>query len=546
MLTSQYNHPIEEFDAIVVGAGFSGMYMLHKLRQEGYSVKVYDIAEDVGGVWYWNRYPGARCDSESIYYNYTFSEELYKGWTWSSRYATQGEILNYLNYVADQLDLRRDIQFKTRVNVARYDEQIDKWIIQLDDGSTKIAKYFISGVGCLSAANVPKIKGLNNYKGEWYHTGNWPHEGVHFEGKRVGVIGTGSSGIQSIPVIAEVAEKVVVFQRTPQFSIPARNHDYDEDFIVKVKTRFKEIREQMRNSLSGLPIPRGTKSALDDTPEARQKKFEEAWAKGGQYISNTYNDLTINPKSNETVSEFVRSKIKEQIKDPNVAQKLLPTYYFGTKRPVLDTNYYQTYNRENVTLVDVKNDPIVEITESGVRTQNDEYDVDMLVFATGYDAMIGALMKINIIGRNGVTLKERWDNGAQVQTYLGLSVDGFPNMFMITGPESPSVLSNVPISIEQHVEWITDCLLYCREQNVQTIEANSESVEEWSKHCREVAERTLFVQTASWYTGANIDGKPQSFPIYLGGVAPYRKICDEIATNNYRGYKLNRYSENLI
>jgi cation diffusion facilitator CzcD-associated flavoprotein CzcO len=527
-----------EFDAIVLGAGFSGLYMLYRLREAGFSTRVYEAGEGVGGVWYWNRYPGARCDSESIYYNYTFSEELYKEWTWSSRYPEQAEILQYLNFVADKFDLRRDIQFQTRITAAQYDESNHKWRIQMDNGAIVSAKYFITAVGCISSANIPSIKGLDNFQGEWYHTGHWPHEKVEFTGKRVGVIGTGSSGIQAIPVIAEEAEHLTVFQRTPQYSVPARNRPYNEEFIHQAKANFHELKREMRESLRGFPGKPGERSALEVTPEERQAAYEAAWEAGGLGVRSLYKDLLDDEAANNTVSEFIRSKIREVVHDPNVSEKLMPTYYFATKRPVIDTNYFETYNRENVKLVDLRRAPIEEITPKGLRTADGEYELDTIVFATGYDGVTGALFKLDIRGKGGVTLKEKWAEGAQVRTHIGIATASFPNLFMITGPESPNVLSNMPVSIEQHVEWIADCVTYLRDHGVETIEATVEAEEVWSEHCREVADSTLYTKADSWYTGANIREKPRGFPIYLGGVGQYRKICDEVAANGYTGFTL--------
>lgn len=530
---------VNYYDAVVVGAGFSGLYMLHKLREAGYRVKVYEAGSDVGGTWYWSRYPGARCDSESIYYNYTFSEEIYNEWTWSERFASQSEILEYLNFVADRLDLRKDIQFDTRVISSHYQDKDEQWLVTTDDGEQVKAKYFITGVGCLSTANIPKFKGLEKFKGEWYHTGRWPHEGVDFKGKTVGVIGTGSSGIQSIPVIAEEAEKLYVFQRTPQYSIPARNHPYSKEFIQQTKANFHEIRKKMHQTSTGLATEPRNRSALSDPPEKRKQAFEKAWEEGGLNLFYTYNDFTVNEKANATISAFIREKIAAIVKDPEVRDKLMPTYYFGTKRPVLDTNYFETFNKEHVELVNVKEDPIQEITEKGVGTKSGaEYPLDILVFATGYDAMTGTLLKMDIRGRDGLSLREKWADGAETKTYLGLAVNGFPNMFMITGPESPSVLSNVPTSIEQHVEWIFECIEYMKEKGYEIVEATEEEETSWSTHCREVAESTLFVKTDSWYTGANIEGKPRRFPIYLGGVGTYGEKIKEVANKNYEGFKL--------
>lgn len=531
---------IKEVDAVVLGAGFAGLYMLHQLRSKGFSTIVCEAGDGVGGVWYWNRYPGARCDIESIYYNYTFSKELYEEWTWTSRFPEQAEILRYLNYVADRFQLRRDIQFNTRVTAAHFDEERHKWIVYLNDGQHILAKYFITGIGCLSAANVPNIQGLQRFSGNWYHTGHWPHEKVDFTGKRVGIIGTGSSGIQAIPVIAKEAEQLTVFQRTPQYTIPARNHPYDENFITETKQNFEALKQSMRNSISGTPFAQNQQSAMEDSDDKRMAVFEKAWAQGGFAFAATYDDLLTNEQSNEKAAEFIRSKIRQIVKDPVVAEKLCPKYMYGTKRQVLDSDYFEAYNRENVVLVDVKESPIKKITETGIQTTDEHYDLDSIIFATGYDGMTGPLFKIDIRGRNGETLKEKWEDGASVQTYLGLTTAGFPNLFMITGPESPSVLVNMPIAIEQHVEWIAQCIDYLREHDIDLVEPNKDAEEAWSKHCQEVANTTLYVKGDSWYTGANIEGKPRSFLIYLGGFDYYTKHCHEVAQNNYEGFKLMR------
>lgn len=532
-----------KYDAIVVGAGMAGMYMLKKLRDQGFTVRVYEKGSNIGGVWYWNRYPGARCDTESIIYCYMFSEELYHEWNWSSRFPEQWEILNYLNYVADKFDLRRDIQFNTNVTCAKFDERNNQWIVQTDDGQTVSAKYFITAVGNLSAANVPNIKGLDVFEGEWYHTGNWPHEKVDFKGKRVGVIGTGSSGIQAIPVIAKEAEQLYVFQRTPQYSTPARNHPLDPEFIEETKKNFKELRDYIRNSSHGFLIEHFRESAKLDSEEERLKLFEEAWKNGSNYLQFTYKDIVRDKESNKMVADFVRQKIRETVKDPEVAKKLMPTYYFATKRPVRDTDYFATYNRDNVQLVDIKEHPIVEITLKGIKTTKEEYALDTIVFATGYDAVTGSLLKIDIRGKDGMSLKEKWEDGANVKTYLGLMTKGFPNMFMITGPESPSIFINMAVAIEQHVEWISDCIDYIEKNNYSLIEAEEEAEIKWSQHCRKLAEETLYLETDSFYTGANIDGKPRSFPLYLGGNREYRKICNEVAEKNYQGFNFIHSSE---
>ncbi len=527
----------QQFDAIVIGAGFSGLYMLHRLREQGLRARVYEIGDNVGGVWYWNRYPGAKCDVESIYYNYTFSDELLREWTWTTRYPDQPSILQYLNHVADRFDLRGDIQFNTRVESARYDEKAARWVVRTSDGETIGTRYLISGVGCLSSSNTPNFKGLENFKGQQFHTGQWPHEPVDFRGKRVGVIGTGSSGIQAIPEISKQAGHLYVFQRTPHYSTPAGNRPYETEFLNNVRENYAEIRKAMQESWSGTGRSMKPGMALEDTEEGRREKYEAAWQEGGSLMS-VYGDLLTSEEANATACAFIRDKIRETVKDPKVAELLAPQYLYGTKRPVLDTGYYETFNRNNVTLVDVKSDPLQEITEAGVKTASQEYPLDMLVFATGYDAMTGALFRIDIRGRDGVTLRQKWQDGGAIRTQLGVATSGFPNFFMITGPQSPSVLSNMVLSIEQHVEWIGDCIKHMQQTGAAAIEAQPEAEAAWAQHVQQVADTTLLPRGESWYTGANIPGKHRGFPIYLGGVGTFRKICDKVRDNGYEGFVL--------
>jgi cation diffusion facilitator CzcD-associated flavoprotein CzcO len=526
----------QEFDAIVVGAGFSGLYMLHKLRELGLSARVYETADGVGGTWYWNRYPGARCDSESYYYSYSFSHEIEQEWEWTCRYPDQPEILKYLNYVADKLDLRRDIQFKTRVTAARYNEQTNRWDVETDDGNRVSAKFFISAVGCLSTAQMPDIKGLETFKGKWYHTGHWPHEGVDFTGQRVGIIGTGSTGIQAIPVIANEAAHLTVFQRTPNFTVPARNAPLRAEFQRDVKANYAEIRRKVRESVFGTPLAVAEKSALEVTPEERERVYDALWEVGGfAFLLSSYNDLVVNKDANDTAAEYVRAKIREIVKDPVTAEKLSPRNHpIGTKRPPIDTSYYETFNRDNVTLVDIRTSPIEAITSKGIRTRDAEYELDAIVFATGFDAMTGSLFRLGIRGRGGIALEQQWADGPH--TYLGIATSGFPNLFTITGPGSPSVLSNMPVSIEQHVEWIADCIQYLRSHDLDTIEATEDAQQAWVIRVNEIANATLFPQADSWYMGANVPGKPRVFMPYSGGVGTYRELCAEVAAKGYEGF----------
>lgn len=528
---------MRQVDAVVVGAGFSGLYMLYRLRELGLATRVFEAGGDVGGTWYWNRYPGARCDSESHVYCYSFSKELLQEWEWSERYPAQPEILRYLQHVADRFDLRRDIQFNTRVTAAAWDEERGLWEIRTDDGAVTTARFFITAVGCLSTAHIPEFPGLDSFRGKWYHTGHWPHEKVDFTGQRVGLIGTGATGIQVLPEVAKEAAHVYVFQRTPNYAIPGRNRPLDPEFVREVKEKYDEIWEAARRSLAGFAITPPDRSAMAVSPEERQRIFEEAWEKGGFGFLFTFNDLTLSQASNDAAAEFIRAKIREIVKDPQVAERLAPyDHPFGTKRPPLEHGYYEAFNRDNVTLVDVRRAPIVAVTPTGLRTAEAEYELDALIFATGFDAMTGSLLRIDIRGRGGLPLREKWAEGPR--TYLGLATAGFPNLFMITGPQSPSVLSNMPVSIEQHVEWIAGCIRYMLERDLQIIEAEEQAEENWVKHVTEVAEQTLYPKANSWYVGANIPGKPRIFYPYVGGVGTYRQICDDVAEKGYEGFTL--------
>jgi len=527
-----------DLDAVVVGAGFAGLYMLHRLRGLGVSVQVFEAGDGVGGTWYWNRYPGARCDVESMDYSYSFSDELQQEWTWTERYAAQPEILKYINHVADRFDLRRDIKFSTRVTSAVFDDARSRWTVQTDRGDRVSARFCIMATGCLSDAQVPDIKGRETFAGPWYHTGQWPHGGVDFTGQRVGVIGTGSSAIQSIPIIARQAGHLVVFQRTPNYSMPAHNAALDREYEQRVKAGYAEFRRQARESRIGFVVERSGDSALAAAPDEREREYEKRWRRGGLGFSAAYADILTSQEANDTAAEFFRKKIRAIVRDPEVAAALTPTDYpLGTKRLCVDTDYYATFNRDNVSLVDLRKTPIEAITPRGVRTTAAEYTVDSLVFATGFDAMTGALLKMDIRGRGGLALRDKWAAGPR--TYLGLAVAGFPNLFTITGPGSPSVLSNMIVSIEQHVDWIADCLRQLRAQDRQRIEATVEAEEAWVTHVNEVGHLTLYPRAKSWYMGANVPGKPRIFMPYIGGVGVYRQKCDEVAAAGYVGFTLS-------
>jgi cyclohexanone monooxygenase len=526
------------YDVVIVGAGFAGMYMLHRLRGLGLSAQVFEQGGDVGGTWYWNRYPGARCDVESMQYSYSFDGKLQQEWDWSERYAPQPEILKYAQHVADRFNLRPDIQFNVRVESAIFDEIANTWSVATSDGKTVTAKYVVLATGCLSNARMPDFKGLKDFRGEIYHTGQWPHHPVDFTGKRVGVIGTGSSAIQSIPLIAEKAVHVTVFQRTANFSIPARNGPLTAGERQSFRQNYPEIRrkarEEMRNGIWQELPDRG---ALDDGDNERRAKYETRWTKGGLTFTATYNNIALDKAANETAADFVRGKIAEIVKDPATARLLQPNDHpIGSKRICVDTDYYATFNRPNVTLVDVKSAPINEVLPNGVRVGGKDYAIDALVLATGFDAMTGSVAKIDIRGRDGQTLNDKWAAGPR--TYLGLMSEGFPNLFVITGPGSPSVLSNMIVSIEQHVDWISDCLGYMRDRGFEVMEARKDAEDKWVDHVNEVAYGTLYPQANSWYMGANIPGKPRIFMPYIGGVGAYRKICDEVAAKGYEGFAM--------
>jgi cation diffusion facilitator CzcD-associated flavoprotein CzcO len=527
-----------EVDAVVVGAGFAGLYAHHRLRQQGLKLQGYEAAADVGGTWWWNRYPGARCDVESMDYCYSFSPELEQEWTWSERYATQPEILRYIEHVAEQFDLRRDIRFETRVTEATWDKTAQRWRVVTDRGDSVRAQFCIMATGCLSAAKQPEVDGIESFHGPIFHTGRWPHEGVDFTGLRVAVVGTGSSGIQSIPVIAQQAAHVTVFQRTPNFTMPAKNAPLDLEAIEARKARSREIRQAMRESRAGVIVPAPEESALSVDADAREATFEAAWETGTLYgMVAAFNDLLVDRDANDTAADFVRARIRDVVDDPEVAERLSPRNHpFGTKRPCLDTDYYATYNRDNVTLVDVRSTPIVEITSAGIRTAAGEHDVDAIVFATGFDAMTGPLLGPDITGAGGVALRDKWAAGPR--TYLGIVTAGFPNLFTITGPGSPSVLVNMLVAIEQHVDWVADCIAYLRERGLAAIDATVDAEDRWVDHVNEVANLTLFPQANSWYMGANVPGKPRVFMPYIGGLPRYTKVCDEVAADDYRGFTL--------
>jgi len=517
----------------VVGAGFAGLYMLYKLRQMGITARGFELASDVGGVWFWNRYPGATCDVESQQYSYSFSDELENEWRWSKKYAPQPEILAYLKHVADKFDLRRDISFETRVESAVFDEKTGLWEVKTDRGDHVVAPFCVMASGCLSVTQLPQIPGIENYKGDVMHTGSWPHHDVDFSGRRVGVIGTGSSGVQAIPIIAKTAKHLTVFQRTPNFVVPARNGVLDDEADRRWKDNRKELRARAR--VVGTLCEFSTKGALDATPEERENEYSRRWAGGGVNFVHSFNNIYTNQAANDTAAEFVRGRIREAVKDPAVAERLCPKDHpLGTKRICIGSDYYETYNRENVTLVDLRSTPIKEITKDAVVTSDATYPIDMLVCATGYDALTGALEAIDIRGRNGLALKDKWKAGPR--NYLGLMTVDFPNMFIVAGPGSPSALANMAVGIEQHIEWIADCIVHMQERNASLIEPTKPAEDQWVVHVNEEANKTLFPKANSWYVGANIPGKPRVFLCYTGGIGRYRVKCEEVVAGGYTGF----------
>ena len=530
---------MKNVDAVVVGAGFSGLYLLYRLRKAGFSTRVFERGGDVGGTWYWNRYPGARCDVESLQYSYSFDERLQQDWHWPEKFSAQPDILAYANYVADRFDLKKDIEFNIEVKGSRFDENSNRWKITTNTGEEINAQYFIMATGCISTTQIPNIKGLSDYVGNTFHTGDWPHEEVDFSGQSIAVIGTGSSGIQSIPVLAKQAKKLTVFQRTPNYSIPSQNEPMTKKYERSWKDVYSERRKEMRYSAHGSLKELNDVPALSVDEDQRQELYTKRWAIGGTGFLGSFNDLLTNADANYTAAEYVRQQIKRVVNDKETAEILCPrSYPIGTKRICIDTGYFETYNRENVKLVDISKKPIQRLVADGIIVDDQLYPFDSIIFATGFDAMTGSIFNVDIKGRDGLALKDKWSAGPK--TYLGLMSVSFPNLFMITGPGSPSVKSNMIMSIEQHVDLVTEILLAMRSKGLSVVEPELEAENKWVDHVQEVAYKTLFPQANSWYMGANIPGKPRLFMPYIGGVGAYRQICEEIVANNYRGFKFEK------
>lgn len=531
--------PSQRFDAVVVGAGFAGLYMLHLLRGAGLSVKGIERAGGVGGTWYWNRYPGCRCDVESIDYSYQFSDPLQQDWVWSERYSAQGEILAYAEHVATRFELRPLIQFQTSVTRARYDEHTHRWTVETDKGDVFDTRFLIMGTGCLSAANTPAFPGLTDFEGRTFHTGLWPQHGVDFTGRRVGIIGTGSSAIQSIPIIAAEAADLTVFQRTANFSVPARNRPSDPRAVERVKSNYPDYRRRARQQPAafGPDNPRSADSVLTATPEERKRRFEEYWQLGGFMFLGAFGDLMLNEEANAHAADFVRSKIREIVKDPATAELLSPKGIIGCKRLCADTNYYETYNRANIHLVDVSRHPIERFTARGLVTGGVEYTFDDVVFATGFDAMTGSLLRMDIRGKNGVSLNEKWAAGPL--TYLGLMIAGFPNLFTMTGPGSPSVLANMVTGVEQHAEYIRDLIVWARNEDAAAVAAGVEAESDWVQAVNVRSQLTLYPRCNSWYLGANVPGKPRVFMPYIG-FPDYTTKLEDVRAEHFAGFELQR------
>jgi cyclohexanone monooxygenase len=524
------------FDAVVVGAGFAGLYMLHRLRGLGFTARVYEAGGGVGGTWYWNRYPGARCDVESMQYSFSFSEDLDQQWDWSEKYAPQPEILSYANHVADRFGLRPHIAFDTRVISAGFDEAAKCWRIETDRGDQVSAKFCIMAVGCLSAANRPAFQDIDKFRGPIHHTGQWPHEGVDFTGLRVGVIGTGSSAIQSIPIIAREASSLTVFQRTATYSVPAWNQKLTPEYRRNIKADYPALRAKARARPTGFYFPFNMQPALQATPEERERLYEEAWERGGLPFLGAFGDLLFEKDANDTIAEFARDKIRGIVKDPATAELLCPDNVFGCKRLCVDTGYFETYNLPHVKLVDVSKTPIERFTADGIEVGGVEYPLDIVVCATGFAAMTGSFERIRITGRDGLTLSQKWQAGPRA--YLGVASAGFPNLFMITGPGSPSVLASMIQAIEQHVDWMADCMAHLRDLGAATIEPIQRDEDDWVEHVNEVSKVSLRSTCSSWYVGANIAGRPRVFMPYIGGFPIYVQKCNEVMSNGFEGFAI--------
>lgn len=526
------SNPVKRLDLVIVGGGFGGMYAVYKFREMGLNIQAFEAGGGLGGVWYWNRYPGARVDLPSIDYCFSFSEEVQQEWTWSEQFAAQPELLRYINFVAERLDLNKHFQFNTRVVSAVWDEARKLWVVKTDKGETYEATYCVMATGPLSVPKEPDIAGYKTFKGEAYHAARWPHEEVSFAGKRVGVIGTGSTGIQIVQEVGPKAGELFVFQRTPSFTMPMRNQKLEPEYVAEVKRNYKGLREAARNSAVGGLRPQSTRAFFSVTPSQRQALLEDSWKQGGLAMLGTFSDLLYNEEANEHVAEFVRGKIGEVVKDPVTAEKLKPKGYpIFARRPCLDTSYYETYNLPTVHLVDCFEEPIVEITEKGVRTETREIELDMLIFATGYDGLTGALLAFDVVGRNGVTVNDKWREGSR--SYLGLMMEGFPNLFMTTGPNGPAALANIVAISENDVNWIADAIVHMDQHGLSAMEPTKKAEDDWMNLVGSLAQRSLLLKAKTWYLGTNVKDKPQGLTLFTGGFHKYREFCAAATQNGY-------------
>ena len=523
-------------EVLIVGAGFSGIYLLHKLRAAGLRAIACEAAPDLGGTWYLNRYPGCRCDVESMEYSFSFSEELRNGWDWSEKYAAQPEILRYANWVADKLDVRRDILFKAKITKAHWDEGALRWNVTSDDGRTWSPRHVILATGALTIPKMPNIPGIENFKGRVLHTAQWPQEEVDVSGNHVGVIGTGSSGVQVCTALAEVAGALSVFQRTPSYVVEAKNAPLTDEARAAFRDNFPELNAWAMRGKSGLLTGPATGETADYTPEQQQQMLWDAWNKGGAFhLTAIFTDTRKDEAANKVVADFVKDRIREKINDPKVADLVCPDDFIATRRICVDTGYYEIFNQNNVHLVDTKADAIVQVTETGLQLASGaHHDLDVLVLATGYDAMTGVIEKLDLVGQNGTGISDIWTDGPA--TFMGLGLAGFPNLFTVTGPGSPSALTNLIRSIEHHGDWMTNAITYMRDNNIAAMVPTLGAQADWTAHVAEVANKTLFTRTKSWYMGTNIPGKPQVFMAYAGGLPAYRDRCDEEAAKGYPSF----------
>ena len=530
--------PNQQFDAIIVGAGIAGMYQLYRLRELGLKVRAYETGDGVGGVWYWNRYPGARFDSESYSYAFSFSDEILKEWNWHERFSGQAENERYYNFVADKLDLRKDIQFNSKVTAAKFLKDENQWEVEIEGGEKARARYMITALGPLSAVQMPRIEGIDSFKGEYHHTARWPKTPVDFAGKRVGVIGTGATGVQVIQEVAKTAKQLTVFQLDANWCAPLNNSKITDAEQPALKASYPEVFRKCHESFGGFVHQFDMRSIFDVTPEEREAIFEKLYAEPGFGIwLGNFHDIMTNEKANAIITDFIARKIRQRVKDPAVADILIPKDHgFGMKRVPMETNYYEAYNQDNVKLVDLRKTPIERVNATGIKTSDKQYDLDFIVYATGFDAVTGGYKRMDIRGVDGQSLSERWSDGPH--TYLGMQVTGFPNMFMLVGPHNGATFCNIPRCIEQNVEWVTDCIKYMQAHNYKRIETTLEAEDAWTEHVYDTVKGSLLTKADSWFMGANTPGKKRTFLLYGGGGPAYRAKCDEVAAKGYEGFKM--------